>query len=108
MTVRLSVARSVPILTAVVTAVFVSPAFHSVPLRSVLHFTSEILQTAFCLRLHLGSALLRFCDRRFCWDRSSRPGSGWAAVDREADSTSDQALQLGISLTECFCSVKLN
>ena len=80
-TVRLSVAWSVPTLTAVVTLVSDSSAFHSIRLhstsfRSVLHSAYEILQTAFCSHLHLGSPLLRFFDHYLCWDRSSPSGSG--------------------------------
>ena len=49
---------------------------HSTSFHSILHSASEILLTAFCLYLHLGFPLLRFFDHHFCWDRSSRPGSG--------------------------------
>ena len=72
----LSVAWSVPTLTAVVTLVSDSSAFHSIRLhstsfRSVLHSAYEILQTAFCSHLHLGSPLLRFSSRRFCRDSNN-------------------------------------
>ena len=95
LTVRLSVSRSVQILTAVATVGFDSPAFYSTSFgstpfhhllfRSTFSFSDSV--NCFLLHLNLGF-LLRFFDRRFCWDRSSRPGSRWAAVDRGAVSTS--------------------
>ena len=101
MTARLSVVRSVPVLTAVVTVVSDSPA--SSIFHSVVQSTSaipELIPPTFNL-----GCLLRSSTVVLWWDRSSRPGSGLAAVDRGAVSTSGQALQLKISSTEFFCSV---
>ena len=52
-----------------------SIGFHSIQFHSILHTTSEILQTVFCFHLHLGSPLLHFFDHHFCLDRISHLGS---------------------------------
>ena len=99
MTARLSVARSVLVLTAVVKVVFDSPG-SSIP----FHIQCQrFFLTASCYILIWMSSC--FFNRRFCWDRSSRLESGWAAVNCGAVSTSGQVLQLRILLTEFFCPV---
>ena len=101
MTARLRVAWSVPVLTAVVTVISDFPA--SSIFHSILQLTSAILWTdSFYIKPWLSPS---FFDRRFCWDRSSHPGSRWAAVDCGAVSTSGQALQLRILSTDFFCPV---
>ena len=101
MTVRLSAAQSVPLLTAGVTVVSDSP-FHFVPFSSTFNFSDSVI--CFLLHCNLG-CLLSFLDCHFYWDRNSLPGSGWAAVNCGAVSTSGQALQLRISSKMFFCPV---
>ena len=79
MTARRSVARYVPVLTAVVTVVADSPA-SPIPFYIKRQRTCELLPVTCSPWLSPS-----FFYRRFCWDRSSRPGSGWAAVDRGAE-----------------------
>ena len=99
MTARLSIARSVPVLTAVVTVVSDSPA-SSIPFYSQRQRFFELLP--YTNQPWLSPS---FFNRHFCWDRSSHLGSRWAAVDCGAMSTSGQALQLRISMMEFFCPV---
>ena len=70
LTIRRNAAQSVRILTAVLKIGCDSPAFHSIPFNIPLpRFCNLDSACNFAVVLHF----VRFIDRGFCWDGSSRP-----------------------------------